>query len=121
MMVTRYGVSRDVAVSDQQYSDIVWGQRDRIGESWIKPRVSFVATRVLPEFTDAATLAQALAAPLVLDDSKTWSDSVSIQGSSSAMIKSEKRSPALLRDARLIPQDGVHRHSPRADLVNGVK
>ena len=111
MMHARYGVSRDVAVSDQDYSDIVWGQRDRIGESWIKPRVSFVATRVLPEFSDAAAVAQSLAPPVPLQDAKTWRDSVVIDDLAAHtrhQTRPEKKQPV---DSRLVPMDGVHRHT----------
>ena len=111
MMHARYGVSRDVAVSDQDYSDIVWGQRDRIGESWIKPRVSFVATRVLPEFYDAAAVAQSLAPPVPLQDAKTWRDSVVIDDLAAHtrhQTRPEKNQPV---DSRLVPMDGVHRHT----------
>jgi len=108
MMFARYGVSRDVAVSDQQYSDIVWGQRGRIGESWIKPRVSFVATRVLPEFTSAATVVQNLSSPTALQDSKSWRESVVVDELSEfSLTPSLRPSPT---DSRLVPRDGVPRH-----------
>ena len=108
MMFARYGVSRDVAVSDQQYSDIVWGQRGRIGESWIKPRVSFVATRVLPEFTSAATVVQNLSSPTALQDSKSWRESVFVDELSEfSLTPSLRTSPT---DSRLVPRDGVPRH-----------
>ena len=108
MMFARYGVSRDVAVSDQQYSDIVWGQRGRIGESWIKPRVSFVATRVLPEFTSAATVVQNLSSPTALQDSKSWRESVVVDELSEfSLTPSLRTSPT---DSRLVPRDGVPRH-----------
>jgi len=108
MMFARYGVSRDVAVSDQQYSDIVWGQRGRIGESWIKPRVSFVATRVLPEFTAAATVVQNLSSPTALQDSKSWRESVVVDELSEfSLTPSLRTSPT---DSRLVPRDGVPRH-----------
>jgi len=107
-MFARYGVSRDVAVSDQQYSDIVWGQRGRIGESWIKPRVSFVATRVLPEFTAAATVVQNLSSPTALQDSKSWRESVVVDELSEfSLTPSLRTSPT---DSRLVPRDGVPRH-----------
>ena len=108
MMFARYGVSRDVAVSDQQYNDIVWGQRDRMGESWIKPRVSFVATRVLPEFTTAATVVQNLSPPTVLQDSKTWRESVVIDELAEFGLGPSLRTEPI--DARLVPRDGVSRH-----------
>ena len=122
MMHARYGVSRDVAVSDQDYSDIVWGQRDRIGESWIKPRVSFVATRVLPEFSSAATVVQNMAPPIALQDGKTWRDSVVIDDLTAFKnykMPSEKNEPV---DSRLVPMDGVHRHLvPRIQAKEGFK
>jgi len=108
MMFARYGVSRDVAVSDQQYSDIVWGQRDRMGEFWIKPRVSYVATRVLPEFTTTATVVQNLSPPTALQDSKTWRESVVVDELSEfSLTPSLRTSPT---DSRLVPRDGVPRH-----------
>ena len=122
MMHSRYGVSRDVAVSDQDYSDIVWGQRDRIGESWIKPRVSFVATRVLPEFSSAATVVQNMAPPTALQDGKTWRDSVVIDDLTAfkdQKMPAEKNEPV---DSRLVPMDGVHRHIvPRLHAKEGFK
>ena len=122
MMHARYGVSRDVAVSDQDYSDIVWGQRDRIGESWIKPRVSFVATRVLPEFSSAATVVQNMAPPTALQDGKTWRDSVVIDDLTAfkdQKMPAEKNEPV---DSRLVPMDGVHRHIvPRLHAKEGFK
>jgi hypothetical protein len=112
MMHARFGVSRDVAVSDQQYSDIVWGQRDRMGEEWIKPRVSFVATRVLPEFTGAIDFIQALPPPLVMDDSKTWRESVVIHSASSALeSRGQDMSTQHLKDHRLLPVEGIYRHA----------
>ena len=122
MMHARYGVSRDVAVSDQDYSDIVWGQRDRIGESWIKPRVSFVATRVLPEFSSAATVVQNMAPPTALQDGKTWRDSVVIDDLTAfkdQKMPAGKNEPV---DSRLVPMDGVHRHIvPRLHAKEGLK
>ena len=67
MMYARYGVSRDVGVSDQAYTDFVWGQRDRKGEIWIKPRLAFVASSVLPEFSEASGIISELPLPSALD------------------------------------------------------
>jgi len=109
MMHARYGVSRDVAVSDQAYSDIVWGQRDRMGEEWIKPRMSFVTNRILPEYTEADSVIQNLSPPLALDADKTWRNSVVIEDTQRPEAAA-KSSPATLRDPRLIPEHGVHHH-----------
>jgi len=109
MMHARYGVSRDVAVSDQAYSDIVWGQRDRMGEEWIKPRMSFVTNRILPEYSEADSVIQNLSQPLALDADKTWRNSVVVENTQRPEATA-KSSPATLRDPRLIPQHGVHHH-----------
>ncbi len=109
MMHARYGVSRDIAVSDQDYADIVWGQRGRLSEGWIKPRVYFVATRILPEFSDAAAVVEALAPPLALDDAKSWRESVVIDGDTSDKGATKRQAEKSL-GGRLIPLEGMHRH-----------
>jgi hypothetical protein len=112
MMHARYGVSRDVAVSDQAYSDIVWGQRDRMGEEWIKPRMSFVTNRILPEYSEANSVIQNLSPPLALDDSKTWRNSVVLDSTQRAEGVRKSSKPAKrVRDPRLVPQNGVHSHN----------
>jgi len=112
MMHARYGVSRDVAVSDQAYSDIVWGQRDRMGEDWIRPRMSFVTNRILPEYSEANSVIQNLSPPLALDDSKTWRNSVVLDSTQRAEGVRKSSKPAKrVRDPRLVPQNGVHSHN----------
>lgn len=112
MMHARYGVSRDVAVSDQAYSDIVWGQRDRMGEEWIRPRMSFVTNRILPEYSEANSVIQNLSPPLALDDSKTWRNSVVLDSTQRAEGVRKSSKPAKrVRDPRLVPQNGVHSHN----------
>ena len=115
MMLARYGVYRDVAVSDPQVSNIAWGQRGRLAESAIKPRVSYVATRVLPEFIEADSQLQNLPAPLPLDISKSWRDSVVISADASAEAAAQKQAAP---DARhvdgLVPRNGsYHRARPQ--------
>ncbi|MDA8646147.1 hypothetical protein N9M08_08460 [Porticoccaceae bacterium] len=112
MMHARYGVSRDVAVSDQAYSDIVWGQRDRMGEEWIKPRMSFVTKRILPEYSEADSVIQNLSPPLALDADKTWRNSVVLDSTQRAEGVRKSSKPAKrVRDPRLVPQNGVHSHN----------
>ena len=112
MMHARYGVSRDVAVSDQAYSDIVWGQRDRMGEEWIRPRMSFVTNRILPEYSEANSVIQNLSPPLGLDDSKTWRNSVVLDSTQRAEgVRKSSKLAKRVRDPRLVPQNGVHSHN----------
>ena len=64
--------------------------RGRLAESKIKPRVSYVSRRVLPEFVEADTQLQNLPAPLPLDISKSWRKSVVIFENASAEAAAEK-------------------------------
>ena len=118
MMYARYGINRDVGVSDQQYNSFVWGQRDRKGESWIKPRIEFVTNRVLPEFYDADAIIQNMPEPLVLDNSVNWRSSVVVSPDDS----SESELNISVRDKRLTPMDGEiwhfdHRQSHKCGAI----
>ncbi|MBW8845263.1 MAG: hypothetical protein JF607_09845 [Burkholderiales bacterium] len=76
LMQLRHGVLRDVAVTQQYLSgssadlSVTWGQRGRVGDPAIKPRVALVLSQTMPwlpaGFTDA------LAAPLQLRAGLTW-------------------------------------------------
>lgn len=77
MMQLRYGVLRDVAftpkrLAGQSSSSLVvtWGQRGRIGEMSIRPRVKHVASQTMP-YLDP-TLFDKLAAPIALKAGYTW-------------------------------------------------
>ncbi|GLX80104.1 hypothetical protein tinsulaeT_34440 [Thalassotalea insulae] len=120
MMQVRYNVLRDVAVSDQAYQQIFWGQRGRIGESWIKPRVEFVSSRILPELTLVSDYVNALAPPQALDISKDWSGSLVIEQPNE--IKPNTLAEHLLKqskpqDPRLVPQDGIDRHQQNRRFI----
>ncbi|OKY27108.1 hypothetical protein [Thalassotalea sp. PP2-459] len=121
MMKVRYGVDRDVAVSDQDYDDIVWGQRGREGETQIKPRVQFVTERIIPEFaTEAADFLANMPAATPLDPSKSWSENINI--SEGATINAHSLAGQLATkakqiDTRLIPKDGEKRHGKGRKFV----
>ena len=120
MMKTRYNVARDVAVSDQEYDQIFWGQRGRIGEASIKPRVAFVASRVLPEFTNLTLVIEQLNPPLLLDISKDWRGSLVIE--EQIAIKSSQFAEQLLQQSAkknplLIPKDGVNHHEGKRKFI----
>jgi hypothetical protein len=120
MMYARYGVNRDVAVSDQDYNNFVWGQRDRKGESWIKPRVSFVASSVLPEFSEASGIISNLSPPLSLDNTVSWRNSVLIPTSGLSALES-KQLKSGHRDHRLIPLNGEIWHYDQLNKYNKNK
>ncbi len=63
MMYTRYGISRDIAITNNAPSGssgseftVAWGQRGRISESQILQRMLFATERVLPEFNAVAAI-----------------------------------------------------------------
>lgn len=77
LMQLRYGVLRDVAVTPrvpdgQSAADtpVVWGQRGRIGEAAIRPRLALVLAEIMP-WVSAEEQAR-LAAPIALRAGRTW-------------------------------------------------
>ena len=85
MMQIRFQVFRDVAITNQPTGDniisrdyiVTWGQRGRIGEASIKPRVAFSASRVLPEF-DSNNALLAVPTPIVMIEGDDWIENLSI-------------------------------------------
>lgn len=76
-MQLRYGVLRDYAVTAKLLDGassadliVVWGQRGRIGEAAIKPRVRLVLAELMP-WVDAG-LVDTLAPPLLLRAGQSW-------------------------------------------------
>ena len=85
MMQKRYNVFRDVAITNQPTGSnisaqdyiVTWGQRGRIGEENIKPRVLFSASRVLPEFDSADALSN-VPAPIAMIAGNNWLENLAI-------------------------------------------
>ena len=83
MMKIRYNVDRDIAVTNQPQSDdeefiVMWGQRGRIGENNIRPRVEYVTRKILPEFSNVAEAVRNLAQPIGMSSGKTWAENLAI-------------------------------------------
>ena len=86
MMKARYGIDRDVAITNQPNEEDVssedyivnWGQRGRISDATIKPRVLYVTQRVLPEFVDAESILNSLPIPITMEAGKSWIDNLDI-------------------------------------------
>jgi hypothetical protein len=86
MMYARYGIYRDIAVTNKPQGDNIfasdyivnWGQRGRIGEQSIKPRVKFVASRVLPDFFDAPVVIDNLSPPIQMVKGDNWIENLTI-------------------------------------------
>ncbi|SDI85223.1 hypothetical protein SAMN04488540_103275 [Ferrimonas sediminum] len=77
MMSHRYGILRDVAVTDKPDAvsgDTIivdWGQRGRIGEPTLLPRLDLVVRQILPSL-DPDTLIDSLPATLPMTPGQTW-------------------------------------------------
>ncbi len=76
MMYTRYGISRDTAVLDEDNLIVSWGQRGRVGQSDITPRSAYVASRVLPEYD--LELTKTLPVPISMTRGLDWWDNLPI-------------------------------------------
>ncbi len=89
MMKARYDIDRDVAITNYvgaggYASDYIvdWGQRGRIGEENIKPRIAFVVERILPEFEDYQFVIDNLPEPIAMESGKSWIDNLAISPAS---------------------------------------
>ncbi|WDD97285.1 hypothetical protein [Thalassomonas actiniarum] len=94
MMFSRYDIVRDVAVTNQPAGEMIfagdyivnWGQRGRIGDDDIKPRVSYVARRVLPDF-DADSVLNSLPAPIAMTAGNNWVENLGISPASRVTLE----------------------------------
>jgi len=119
LMQLRHGVLRDFAVTPLFVSGssadlvVTWGQRGRVGEAAIKPRVALVLAQTMPwlpaDFTDA------LAPPLALRAGLTWGQNLDqaalASGTARALSVTERA-----QEADLDAQRRTHRRSA-AELV----
>ncbi|MFT6901943.1 MAG: hypothetical protein ACJAXS_002150 [Colwellia sp.] len=83
MMQTRFGISRDVAITNAPKSTteryiVNWGQRGRIGEENIKPRVLYAVSHILPEVADVQSLVGNLPSPIMMNEGESWDDNLTI-------------------------------------------
>jgi len=81
MMKTRFDISRDVAITnlpknpDESYI-VNWGQRGRIGDENIKPRVLFAVSNILPEVNNIEMLVNTLPTPIMMNIGESWQDNL---------------------------------------------
>jgi hypothetical protein len=83
LMSHRLGIRRDVAITDKITDSttaatlfVRWGQRGRVGEPLIKPRVKAIAAELTPWVDQAAI--DALAPPLQMRAGDTWSGNLAL-------------------------------------------
>ena len=112
LMQLRYGVLRDFAVTNKLLPEassadllVHWGQRGRIGEAAIKPRLKLVLAEVMP-WVDAA-LVDGLAPPLALRAGQSWGNNLDQM----AMVAGSRR--ALTAQERLNEQEQTTRELRR--------
>lgn len=85
MMQNRFGVIRDVAITNQPSGDntsatdyiVTWGQRGRIGDDKLTDRVLFSASRILPEFDNQAAISL-VPSPIEMVEGKNWLENLTI-------------------------------------------
>ena len=83
MMKIRFDISRDVAITnapksvDENYI-VTWGQRGRIGDEFIKPRVLYAVSNILPEVKGVESLIDNLPSPIMMNIGETWSENLNI-------------------------------------------
>ena len=103
MMKARLGVDRDVAITSQPQSAeeehiVTWGQRGRIGDSNIKPRIDYVTRRILPEFTTANSIINSLPTPIAMQAGKTWRENLNISPTTNNIESNEINNQRLNRN-----------------------
>lgn len=92
MMQSRFGILRDVAITNQPMGDnisasdyiVTWGQRGRIGDNKLTARVLFSAGRVLPEFDSQAAM-DLVATPIAMTVGNNWLENLTISPSQTSM------------------------------------
>jgi hypothetical protein len=120
MMQKRFDIFRDVAITNQPIGDnisgsdykVTWGQRGRIGEEDIKPRVLFSASRVLPEFDSETALLNVLA-PIQMTSGNDWIENLTISPIQSNVQKNGKRVFTTIQDQQAIPYRYHHKSLPK--------
>ncbi len=91
LMQLRHGVLRDVAVTPQFLTGssadqtVSWGQRGRIGDAAIKPRVALVLAQTMPWLPAGFT--NGLAAPIQMRAGLTWGQNLDQGALASGVVK----------------------------------
>ncbi|MFT7008434.1 MAG: hypothetical protein ACJAXJ_002974 [Colwellia sp.] len=110
MMQSRFQVFRDVAIINQPTANsitsqdyiVTWGQRGRVGEETIKPRVAFSASRVLPEFDSNSALA-VTPAPIAMIEGSNWLENLAISPLSIGSINKQRSVDITTKQNKIAP------------------
>jgi len=85
MMQFRYGVYRDVAITNNPTHEsdntgdfiVEWGQRGRLAQTQIVPRVRFATSSILPDFNVEAAIAQ-IPETKLFTEGLTWQENLNL-------------------------------------------
>jgi len=118
MLRYREAIDADIAVTNHPRGEnvtgsdyiVAWGQRGRIGEASLRPRLRFTARRVLPDLDVPAALAS-LPTPQPMRPGESWIDNLVLGGPPAQTMApgSERYRRAVARPVRTLPP---HRHLP---------
>jgi len=120
MMQERFNVFRDVAITNQPTGSkpfaqdyiVTWGQRGRIGEESIKPRVLFSASRVLPEY-DSATALDNVSTPITMTQGNNWIENLAISPTPTNSEKMAKKRVITNKNQRPVIYQYYHKALPK--------
>lgn len=110
MMQNRFQVFRDIAITTKPTGDnisaqdyiVTWGQRGRIGEEDIKPRIAFTASRVLPAF-DSNSALTVVPIPIDMTEGHDWLKNLTISRLSIRSIKKIKNVDTTTKQNQIAP------------------
>ncbi len=92
MMDYAFGIRRDVAVTNRPAPGephiVDWGQRGRIGDAGVRPRVELSAESLLPEVDFSAYFAS-LGAPQAMQSGRSWNDNLDPGGQSKSLLRGQ--------------------------------
>ncbi|TWX52792.1 hypothetical protein [Colwellia hornerae] len=116
MMKARFDISRDVAITNAPKTAnenyiVNWGQRGRIGEANIKPRVLYAVSHILPEVNDIENLVNNLPSPIMMNAGESWADNLNISPIKIEQSALQKIS-AHRKDRRFIQYEFYEKPSP---------
>jgi hypothetical protein len=113
MMSYRLNAGADVGILEDPETNtelmVTWGQRHRISEPLIEPRVKFAVENILPNL-NVDQIQSTLPAPILMDTSKDWFENIELDGKSESVNANKPK-----RINRNRPLRSIHPHSH--DLV----
>ena len=96
MIRARFGVERDIAVTNNPQGDdvtgddyiVTWGQRNRVGDPVVKERARYAVSRLLPEVSLDAYI-DAIPPPREMRAGETWNDNLFLDPAAPGTDKSQ--------------------------------